>query len=60
MDVLRLHQQEPLNPAMLISLNRLSDLLFVLARVANDNGQTDVLWEPGKGLLNADTSMVKL
>ena len=45
---------------MLISLNRLSDLLFVLARVANDNGQTDVLWEPGKGLLNADTSMVKL
>ena len=59
-DVLRLHQQEPLNPAMLISLNRLSDLLFVLARVANDNGQTDVLWEPGKGLLNADTSTVKL
>lgn len=28
-------------------LNRLSDLLFVLARVANDNGATDVLWMPG-------------
>ncbi len=28
-------------------LNRLSDLLFVLARVANDNGATDVLWVPG-------------
>jgi len=25
-------------------LNRLSDLLFVLARVANDNGSNDILW----------------
>jgi hypothetical protein len=32
-----------------IYLNRLSDLLFVLARVANDQGRTDVLWEPGRG-----------
>lgn len=30
-------------------LNRLSDLLFVLARAANDQGRADVLWEPGKG-----------
>ena len=29
-------------------LNRLSDLLFVLSRVANANGQADVLWVPGK------------
>lgn len=28
-------------------LNRLSDLLFVLGRVANDNGAGDVLWKPG-------------
>lgn len=28
-------------------LNRLSDLLFVLARVANNNGAADVLWVPG-------------
>lgn len=28
-------------------LNRLSDLLFVLSRVANDNGATDTLWVPG-------------
>jgi cob(I)alamin adenosyltransferase len=28
-------------------LNRLSDLLFVLARVANNNGARDVLWVPG-------------
>lgn len=28
-------------------LNRLSDLLFVLARSANDGGTRDVLWKPG-------------
>ncbi|MBX3378980.1 MAG: cob(I)yrinic acid a,c-diamide adenosyltransferase [Phycisphaeraceae bacterium] len=30
-------------------LNRLSDLLFVLARAANANGASDVLWRPGAG-----------
>ncbi len=30
-------------------LNRLSDLLFVLARAANDDGKRDVLWRPGAG-----------
>ncbi len=35
------------NPEVLRYLNRLSDLLFVLARAANDNGQLDVLWRPG-------------
>ena len=30
-------------------LNRLSDLLFVLSRAANDNGKADVLWLPGAG-----------
>ncbi|MBZ7923014.1 cob(I)yrinic acid a,c-diamide adenosyltransferase [Ensifer adhaerens] len=29
-------------------INRLSDLLFVAARWANDKGQADVLWIPGK------------
>ena len=29
-------------------LNRLSDLLFVLSRVANSNGARDVLWDPGR------------
>jgi len=28
-------------------LNRLSDLLFVAARWANDRGAADVLWAPG-------------
>jgi cob(I)alamin adenosyltransferase len=30
-------------------LNRLSDLLFVMARCANDLGRADILWEPGAG-----------
>lgn len=30
-------------------LNRLSDLLFILARVANARAGGDVLWEPGAG-----------
>ncbi len=36
------------NNQAMIYLNRLSDLLFVLARVANANGKNDVLWEPGR------------
>ncbi len=36
------------NPLTLTYMNRLSDLLFVLARVANNDGREDVLWEPGK------------
>ena len=36
------------NADALIYLNRLSDLLFVLGRVANGNGRNDVLWEPGR------------
>ena len=49
-DTQRLHEQEPINPLMLVCLNRLSDLLFVLARAANDNGLSDVLWKPGVSL----------
>lgn len=36
------------NPIAIKYLNRLSDLLFVLSRVANENGATDVLWQPGQ------------
>lgn len=36
------------NPEVLRYLNRLSDLLFVLARVENDGGALDVLWKPGE------------
>lgn len=47
-DVVTLMRQEPVNPQVVIYLNRLSDLLFVLSRVYNNNGQDDVLWQPGK------------
>ena len=38
---------EPLNPAALRYVNRLSDLLFVLGRQQNGGGAVDVLWVPG-------------
>ena len=39
--------QEPVNPAAAAYVNRLSDYLFVLARVLNDDGRADVKWVPG-------------
>jgi cob(I)alamin adenosyltransferase len=45
--VVTLTHAEPLNPQVVVYLNRLGDFLFVLARVANDNGKADVLWVPG-------------
>lgn len=38
---------EPVNPAALAFVNRLSDYLFVLARAVNSGGVGDVLWKPG-------------
>ena len=38
---------EPTNQAALAYLNRLSDLLFVMARATNNHGQADILWQPG-------------
>jgi cob(I)alamin adenosyltransferase len=40
--------QDAVNPAALAYINRLSDYLFVLARVVNDNGRRDVKWVPGQ------------
>jgi cob(I)alamin adenosyltransferase len=42
-----LSRAEPVNPAALAYLNRLSDYLFVLARAINAAGEGDVLWVPG-------------
>lgn len=45
--VLTLSQREPVRGAVLVYLNRLADLLFVLARRAqHENGGTDVPWAP--------------
>ena len=38
---------ETVTPAALKYINRVSDFLFVAARVVNDNGAKDVLWVPG-------------
>ncbi len=40
--------REPVNPAALAYINRLSDYLFVLARAINAQGSGDVLWVPGQ------------
>ena len=40
--------EQPVNPAALAYVNRLSDYLFVLARAVNGDGADDVLWVPGK------------
>ena len=44
---LRETDPEGTNPTAVLYLNRLSDLLFILCRIANPGG--DVLWQPGGG-----------
>lgn len=45
--VVTLAATESVNPQVVIYLNRLSDYLFVLGRIANADGTRDVLWVPG-------------
>ena len=45
--IISLTESEAVNPDVLRYINRLSDLLFVMARKANDNGSGDILWQPG-------------
>ena len=49
-DIVALSHQagEPVNPAAIQYMNRLSDFLFVASRTLNDNGARDVLWVPGQ------------
>jgi cob(I)alamin adenosyltransferase len=46
-EMTRLADKENVNPVAIKYINRLSDHLFVLARVLNGNGKHDVLWTPG-------------
>jgi cob(I)alamin adenosyltransferase len=45
--IVELSRNEKINPAAIRYTNRLSDLLFVASRFANDKGEGDVLWTPG-------------
>ncbi len=45
--VVALTSSDSVNPQALAYINRLSDYLFVLARLANDGGKGDVKWIPG-------------
>lgn len=45
-DAVALAAQEPMTPEVITYLNRLSDLLFVLARAANGEGG-ETTWRPG-------------
>lgn len=47
-EVITLAHGETINPQVIVYLNRLSDLLFVLGRVYNNNGRDDILWRPGQ------------
>lgn len=44
-----LADRETITPEALAYLNRLSDLLFILARAENRDAGGDVLWVPGEG-----------
>ena len=46
--MVELAAREPVNVEALHYINRLSDLFFVAARLANDGGKADVLWVPGE------------
>ena len=46
-DALLASREVELNPLVLVYLNRLSDLLFILARAANA-GREEILWKPGE------------
>jgi cob(I)alamin adenosyltransferase len=45
-EVRQVADERPVNPVALVYLNRLSDLLFILARAANE-GRDEPLWKPG-------------
>ena len=44
----KLSDNSQINKQSLMYINRLSDFLFVVSRITNDNGKADVLWVPGK------------
>ena len=47
--IIKLSKEENINPIIIKYINRLSDHLFVIARLVNKNSkEPDILWVPGK------------
>jgi cob(I)alamin adenosyltransferase len=46
-EITQLAEYEPVNPAAVQYINRVSDHFFVMSRVINAPGNRDVLWRPG-------------
>ena len=47
--IISLSKKEEINPVAIKYINRLSDHLFVIARLVNkQNKKDDILWVPGK------------
>ena len=44
----KLSDSNQVNKQSLMYINRLSDFLFVVSRITNDNGKADILWVPGE------------
>jgi cob(I)alamin adenosyltransferase len=51
-----LARAEDINDHLMVYLNRLSDLIFVVARAANNNGRDDILWQPGMNAADLSAS----
>ncbi len=45
--IVALAEADKVSPEAIKFANRLSDLLFVAARWANDQGRADIMWKPG-------------
>lgn len=45
--ITRASEDTSINPLAIEYINRLSDHLFVMARLLNEGGKADVLWQPG-------------
>ena len=50
-NIIQLSIKTEINNDILIFINRLSDLLFVLARKINMKDDSEILWKPGKNVL---------
>ena len=46
--IVQLKEEQEISPSVLEYMNRLSDLLFVMARYSNAKGKGDVPWVPGE------------